>query len=155
MQDKALDNKVDQSDLDLLSEILKTNYGVSEDVVNDVKLSKFKKWKLEEKGHQQNRYIIMLKRIIKGKAKLEDINQDVKKDDVFSNSILVNFLSDLLSKTNDKYINTKLKEFRTRVLKKSQKKRYPHVFSRLQDDIRKRQSISSQTSIPAISKYNK
>ena len=106
------------------------------------------------KGQKQSKYIIMLKRIIKGKAKVEDINQDDKKEDALTNSIMVNFLSDLLSKTNDSYINNKLKEFRTRVLNKSQKKRYPHVFSRLQNDVRKRQTATSRVSSMSIPKLN-
>ena len=138
-RDQSLLNKFSAKDL---SELILSNYGISEDVVSDVNLLQSGKWKINEKDSKRERYYIMLKRIIKDKARPEDINKDSSLDDFFSNSIISNFLNYLLSKTNDQFINDKLKEFRTLNLKKTHQKIQPTVFSRLQKDVKKRQTTT-------------
>lgn len=83
----------------------------------------------------------MLKRIISGKAKAEDFMKESMKDDFYCNSIINNFLSDLLGRTSDEFINKRMKNFRSKIVEQKEGKKFPHVFSRLQTDIKRRKSI--------------
>ena len=73
----------DQQTVEILSELLKTNYGISDDLMQDVHLSTLRKWRMEDRNNAQQKYVIMLKRIIKGKAKVEDFQQEEKPNDRF------------------------------------------------------------------------
>lgn len=132
--------------------MIKENYGISDDLLHDVHLSQLRKWKMDERMTKQHRYVIMLKRIIRGKAKVEEFQQEDKSEDHFSNSIIANFLSDLLSKTSDKFINDQLRGFRREMIKRNQKRKFPHVFARLQSDAKKRKNDPSPKPSPSISK---
>jgi len=101
---------------DSLSLQLKNKFGVSDDVVKDVKENEFNLLKKEEKRQLQNRYVIMLKRIVSGKAKAEDFTKETKKNDHYSNSIMGNFLSDVLLHSHDKFINQRMMEYRSKVV---------------------------------------
>jgi hypothetical protein len=82
--------------VDKLGRMLTSKYGVSEDVVRDVRDIEWTNIKVEERRNIKNRYIIMLKRIILGKARAEDFDKEANKNDFYSNSIISNFLSDML-----------------------------------------------------------
>uniref|UniRef100_A0A7S3JJM8 Uncharacterized protein n=1 Tax=Euplotes harpa TaxID=151035 RepID=A0A7S3JJM8_9SPIT len=96
---------------------------------------------MEERMNQRDRYIIMLRRIITGKAKAEEFSNEAKMDNRFSTSIVSTFLSDLLSITSDAYINNQMKIFRANEMR-MHKRSLPHVFLRLQKDAVKRNSSS-------------
>ena len=98
---------------------------------------------MDDKINKQQKYILMMKKIIKGNAKMEDFQQEEKSSESFSNSIIANFLSNLLSKTSDKYINSQIREFRKEMIRRNQKKRFPHVFERLMKSSKSRDNESS------------
>jgi len=95
--------------------------------------------KREEKQKIRNRFIIIMKRIILGKAKAEDLSKESSTDNFYSNSIVNNFLSDILGRTKDDFINNRMKVYRNKIIEKKQRRKFPHVFTRMNDDVKRRQ----------------
>ena len=101
----------------------------------------------QEKTTDANQYVILLRRIILGKATSQDYKLESQdRDDTFKKSTISNFLSDLLAYTNDEFINQRLKLYRSKMIETNKVKSYPHVFDRLNKDAAKRQAFSSRRS---------
>ncbi|CAI2384506.1 unnamed protein product [Moneuplotes crassus] len=125
-----------------LSVYISKKYGVSENMLKDTHSQNITEMKKGMKQRTKDRFIIMLKRIILGKAKPEDFTRENNESNFHSDSIINNFLCDLLGRTKDEFINERMKTFRSNILMKNQQNmKIPNVFSRMKDDVLRRESI--------------
>ncbi|CAI2359348.1 unnamed protein product [Moneuplotes crassus] len=130
-----------------LSCYISQKYGVSEDILKDVQNFNFEEVKKGINQRAQHKFIIMLKRVIDGKTKTGGTLSQKKKKSFYPNSTIKNFLDDLLGQTKNKYINNQMRIFRNSVMSKDPSyKKVPHVFNRMQDDVRRRENDSDQFS---------
>jgi Pyruvate/2-oxoacid:ferredoxin oxidoreductase gamma subunit len=117
--------------IEKLSKDLASNYGMSDNALKDLETAP-----IIELKNKEYHPIIMLNGNISGKVK----TKDSMKNDIYTNSVMNTFLFDLVGWTDDDAINKRMKNFRSSIIAQKEIKTFPHVFLRMQTDVKKRQT---------------